>query len=313
VQPFFVNQSGGFDFEYISFAFDSIPISPKGRTPLQMYSDVMTSFASRFHDFLANGSIAELEIGAGPCGELRFPSYQLSAGWAYPGCGTFQTFDSQFSAKLAADAAAAGHPEYGRTPVVDQNAVPGAIPFWTDGADGAWDSPYGQWFIAWLAGELVAHGGRVLSVARGALGQSVRMSAKIAGIHWWYLLSCHCAENAAGLRNTWEYDGYRDILTAFERQNADVCFTCLEMTPDPGAGSNPGWLVQQILDDAAWAGLRFEGENALECYDDGSYGRILEWVGRGLVRFTYLRLGDTLMQPDNFRTFAQFVGNMHNS
>jgi beta-amylase len=278
-----------------------------------MYADFMRSFFIQFKPYLANGTIAEIEIGMGPCGELRYPSYQLVAGWNYPGCGTFQSFDSVFAAKLAADAAASGYPEFGRTPIVGQNAVPGSAPFWTDGENDAWDSDYGQWFIAWYASELVAHERRVLAAARAVFGNEIRLSGKIPGIHWWYLVACHCAENAAGLRNAWDYDGYRDILAEFQEQNVDVCFTCLEMTPDPQAGSNPGWLVQQILDDAQWVGIRFEGENAIECYDSDAYQRIVGWVSKGLVRFTYLRLGETLMQPDNFKTFSQFVNQMHNA
>jgi beta-amylase len=312
-QPFFVNQNGQIDTEYISFAFDGTAVSGDGRTPIQMYGDLARSFYGQFRDYFDNGSIAEVEVGMGPCGELRFPSYQISTGWVYPGCGDFQSFDSLFAKKLAADATAAGVPEYGKTPVVDQNAVPGSDNFWRDGADGAWDSAYGKWFIAWYAGEVTAHADRVLSAIRNVFGNEVKLSGKIPGLHWWYLNDCHCTENAAGLRNAWDYDGYRDILTVFEEHGTDVCFTCLEMTPDPGAGSNPGWLVQQIIDDAAWAKLRFEGENALECYDSDSYGRILGWVSKGLVRFTYLRLGDTLMQPSNWDTFVQFVRNMHSA
>jgi hypothetical protein len=61
----------------------------------------------------------------GTYGELRYLSYQL-AGWNFPGCGTFQSFDSVFSAKLAADAAAFW-----------------SAPFWTEGGNDAWDSDYG--------------------------------------------------------------------------------------------------------------------------------------------------------------------------
>jgi beta-amylase len=125
--------------------------------------------------------------------------------------------------------------------------------------------------------------------------------------------SFHCAETTAGFLHYWEHDGYRDILYMFEDNKIDVCFTCLEMTADSGAGSNPPALVQQIADDAKWAGLRFEGENALECYDSGAYSRIKGWVSKGLVTFTYLRLCDTLMQDNNYGTFRQFVIDMHNA
>jgi beta-amylase len=312
-KAFFMNQTGGFDIEYLSFAYDTLSVSPSGRTPIQMYRDFMQSFSDQFASFIANGTIAEIEIGMGPCGELRFPSYQSWAGWSYPGCGTFQTFDIEFSYQLVKDAVDAGVPAYGRTPIVDPNATPGSAGFWADGTTDAWDSAYGQWFLAWYAEQLIVHGDRVLEQARAVFGQKVRISGKIAGIHWWYLTACHCAENVAGLKDSWSVDGYRDIMAMFEKYNVDVCFTCLEMTPDPAAGSNPGWLVQQVIDDSAWAGLRFEGENALDCYGQDAYDRIVAWVAKGLVRFSYLRLGDTLMEPGNWAVFTQFVKNIHDA
>jgi beta-amylase len=145
--------------------------------------------------------------------------------------------------------------------------------------------------MQWYWKQLIAHGRNATKAARDAFGSDVRLSAKIPGIHWWYMSSCHCAESTAGLLNYWNHDGYRDILYMFKENNVDLCFTCLELTADSSTGSNPPGLVQQFADDASWAGIRFERENALECYDTAAYGRITAWVST----FTYLRLGDTLM------------------
>jgi beta-amylase len=255
--------------------------------------------------------ISEIEIGAGPCGELRYPSYQQTTGWSYPGCGLFQTYDSQFVSILEKAASEAGHPDWGVNPsdTGDQNVHPGGSAFWTDG----WSSTYGKFYIKWYWNQLILHGRLVTKAAREAFGNDVRLSAKVAGIHWWYTNACHCAETTAGFLNYADVDGYRDILQMFKENNIDLCFTCLEMTPNSGAGSDPPALVQQLADDASWAGLKFEGENALECYDSTSYGRIVAWVSKGLSTFTYLRLGDTLMQDGNFATFKQFVSDMHNA
>ena len=34
--------------------------------------------------------VEEVVVGAGPCGELRFPSYVEANGWRFPGVGEFQ-------------------------------------------------------------------------------------------------------------------------------------------------------------------------------------------------------------------------------
>ena len=60
--------------------------------------------------------------------------------------------------------------------------------------------------------------------------------------------------------------------------------------------------------------LDYAGENALEAYSDYGYQQIEQKAKQnGLIAsFTYLRLSDTLMQPNNLNTFANFVSTMHN-
>lgn len=39
----------------------------------------------------------EIQVGMGPCGELRYPSYPESNGtWRFPGIGEFQCYDKVF-------------------------------------------------------------------------------------------------------------------------------------------------------------------------------------------------------------------------
>lgn len=52
----------------------------------------MRSFRVEFDEFFEDGTISEIEIGLGPCGELRYPSYPAKHGWEYPGIGEFQVF-----------------------------------------------------------------------------------------------------------------------------------------------------------------------------------------------------------------------------
>lgn len=50
----------------------------------------MSNFHQYFKDFFEDGTITEVEVGLGPCGELRYPSYAADLGWKYPGPGEFQ-------------------------------------------------------------------------------------------------------------------------------------------------------------------------------------------------------------------------------
>ena len=305
-KPFFKDQNGNVDDEYISFGYDEVKI--EGRTPIQMYKDFIEAFAKQYKKYLDNGTIPEIEVGMGPCGELRYPSYQSSFGWSYPGCGGFQSYDDKMVEKLNNDAAKVNN-GFGHNPtnVGDLNALPGESDFWAYD----WKSDYGQWYIHWYANQLIEHGKRIMKASREVL-PTTKLSSKISGIHWWYMSACHCAEITAGLLNFNYEDGYKNIIESFKSYNYGCCFTCLEMTPTISTGSNPVYLVQQILDDCSISGVEFEGENALETYDVAAYNRIVEWAQKGLSTFTFLRLTDNLIKDDTFKNFKVFVENMHN-
>jgi beta-amylase len=313
-KPFWKDAEGHLDKEYISFSYDKVQLN--GRTPVDMYSQFMKAFKNTFSSLISSGVITEIEVGLGPAGELRYPSYQL-AYWSYPGCGEFQSYDDKFVSKLKSDASAAGKSDYGHNPSLSDtgkyNVQPGGASFWCDDSATGWKSSYGQWFIQWYSKQLINHGDAVLKAARSAFGSSTHISGKIAGIHWWYDTSSHCSETTAGFNNFYFKDGYRDILTMFKKYNVDLCFTCLEMTKG-SYGSNPPALVGQLLNDAKWAGIKFEGENALPIYDSGNYGRIVNWAKQGLTCFTYLRLcSDLVDNTNNYNTFKTFVTNVHNA
>lgn len=54
-----------------------------------MYSDYMKSFRENMSDLLEAGVIIDIEVGLGPAGELRYPSYPQTQGWVFPGIGEF--------------------------------------------------------------------------------------------------------------------------------------------------------------------------------------------------------------------------------
>lgn len=50
----------------------------------------MRSFRIEFDEYFEDGFISLIEVGLGPCGELRYPSCPVKHGWRYPGIGEFQ-------------------------------------------------------------------------------------------------------------------------------------------------------------------------------------------------------------------------------
>lgn len=50
----------------------------------------MRSFRVEFDEYFEDGFISMIEVGLGPCGELRYPSCPVKHGWRYPGIGEFQ-------------------------------------------------------------------------------------------------------------------------------------------------------------------------------------------------------------------------------
>ncbi|KAM1625021.1 hypothetical protein FF1_022967 [Malus domestica] len=72
-----------------------------------VYFDYLRSFRVEFDEFFEEGIISEIEVGLGPCGELRYPSYPEQHGWKYPGIGEFQILDwGEDGIATAAEAAA---------------------------------------------------------------------------------------------------------------------------------------------------------------------------------------------------------------
>lgn len=73
--------------EYISFFADEAPRALGGRSPMECYTDLMRAFRDAFRAELG-ALIEEVVVGAGPCGELRYPSYLEANGWRFPGVRT---------------------------------------------------------------------------------------------------------------------------------------------------------------------------------------------------------------------------------
>ncbi|KOM50432.1 hypothetical protein LR48_Vigan08g125900 [Vigna angularis] len=321
---FYTNRSGTRNKEYLTIGVDDKPIF-HGRTAIEIYSDYMKSFRENMSDFLESGLIIDIEVGLGPAGELRYPSYPQSQGWQFPGIGEFQCYDKYLKADFKAAAARAGHPEWELPDDAGQyNDVPESTGFFK--SNGTYVTEKGKFFLTWYSNKLLSHGDQILEKANKAfLACKVKLAIKVSGIHWWYKVENHAAELTAGYYNLNDRDGYRPIARMLSRHHAILNFTCLEMRDSEqssDAKSAPQELVMQVLSGGWREDILVAGENALPRYDSTAYNQIIlnarpQGVNKNgppkLMMFgvTYLRLSDDLLQQSNYDTFKKFVLKMH--
>lgn len=327
---FYTDSQGHRDQEYLSLGVDLQPLFPGGRTAVQLYADFMSNFSVAFNDWIGgNNLINSIEIGLGPAGELRYPSYQLQNNiWTFPGVGEFQCYDRYMLASLNSSAYAAGHPEWshgGPDNAGTYNSYPPtSIPFYSDQGFDNFNSPYGHFFLTWYSTALINHGDLILSqanrifVTNFASSDKPHLAAKIAGIHWWYMTFSHPAELTAGYYDTYFHDGYIDIASMFKKYNVEFAFTCMEMTDasQQGCGCGPEQLVDLTRQAAVDSGIRYSGENALPIFNNPqAYKQIVFQAkrnGKTLDSFTYLRMADDLFSSYALSLFSNLVNILHN-
>lgn len=320
----YTDKAGRRNKEYISLGCDTLPLL-KGRTPIQVYADYMRSFRDEFSDKFGK-VIVEIQVGMGPCGELRYPSYPESNGtWRFPGIGEFQCYDKYMKASLRAYAEAVGKGDWGRDCPRDSgnyNQFPEDAGFFQ--REGTWDTDYGRFFLNWYSEMLLAHGGRILSAAEGVFkGTGAKLSGKIAGIHWHYGTRSHAAELTAGYYNTRKTDGYIAIAHLFKKHGVALNFTCFEMKDEEQpqhARCSPEGLLRQVTLATRKTGVALAGENALPRFDGSAYAQIIHnsnlklngtnYSKSSMCAFTYLRMNQQMFQSENWHRFVWFVRNM---
>ncbi|RRT81951.1 hypothetical protein B296_00002490, partial [Ensete ventricosum] len=77
---YYTNRRGARNQEYLTVGVDNQPLFQE-RTAVEV---------EKMADFLDAGVITDVEVGLGPSGELRYPSYPAAQGWVFPGIGEFQ-------------------------------------------------------------------------------------------------------------------------------------------------------------------------------------------------------------------------------
>ncbi|XP_076893313.1 beta-amylase 7-like isoform X1 [Bidens hawaiensis] len=319
---FFTDRSGRHNPECLSWGIDKERVL-RGRTALEVYFDYMRSFRVEFDEYFVDETISMIEIGLGPCGELRYPFNPVKHGWRYPGVGEFQCYDRYMLKSLTKAAETRGHSFWARVPenAGSYNFRPHETGFFCDGGD--YDSYYGRFFLNWYCQCLTSHADRVLSLAKFAF-EGTFITAKVPGIHWWYKTASHAAELTAGFYNPSNRDGYAPVMETLKKHGVALNFTLAQMgISDPHMDSSeafedPDGLAWQVM-NAAWdCCIPITRQNSAPCLDKVSYNHVLEKAkplndpdGRHYSAFTYHRLGPLLMEPHNIMEFERFVKRMH--
>ncbi|XP_043706602.1 beta-amylase [Telopea speciosissima] len=321
---FYTNRAGTRNKEYLTIGVDNQPLFG-GRTAIQVYSDYMKSFRENMWDFLEEGLIIDIEVGLGPAGELRYPSYPQNQGWVFPGIGEFQCYDKYLKSEFKKAVESVGHPEWELPDDAGEyNDKPGSTEFF--GPNGTYLTEKGKFFLTWYSNKLLIHGDQILDETNKVfLSCKLKLAAKVSGIHWWYKAESHAAELTSGYYNLNDRDGYRCIARMLSRHFAIFNFTCMEMRDSEQtaeAKSGPEELVQQVLSGGWREEIEVAGENALSRYDRTAYNQILRNVRPNgvnrdgppklrMAAMTYLRLSDELLEGKIFRICKRFVRKMH--
>ncbi|XXG90074.1 hypothetical protein AAC387_Pa12g1921 [Persea americana] len=263
--------------EYISLGCDVLPVL-RGRSPIQAYSDFMRNFRDTFREFLGD-IITGVQVGMGPAGELRYPSCpseKLSWAWRFRELGEFQCYDKYMLASLNACARDIGMREWGSGgPLGASNLMQNPEETLFFRSDGSWNTPYGRFFLEWYSGMLLLHGERLCMVAENIFwGTDVKISAKVAAIHWHYNTKSHPSELTAGYYNTSLRDGYLPVVRMLGRYRMALCCACFDIQDEEeenvNPSSSPEGFLRQLIFAARMCGIPLAGENSVTRLDDTS-------------------------------------------
>ncbi|XP_039797151.1 inactive beta-amylase 9-like isoform X2 [Panicum virgatum] len=315
---FFTDRSGARHEGCLSFAIDELPVL-HGKSPLQLYEAFFRSFAAAFEDFFDDSTITDVTVGLGVHGVLRYPSYPPgSDAGKFTGVGEFQCYDKYMLAQLRREAEEAGNAMWGLSGPHDApryHESPNSCGFFRE-RGGSWETPYGDFFLSWYAGQLVGHGDRVLGVASAVFGgKPAELSAKIPFMHWWHGAQSRPAEVAAGFYKSNRKNGYSPVAKMFARHGCTMVVPGMDVCMNKqhhSAGSSPDQLLVQIKNACRRHGARIAGENAsLVMTHTSSFSRIRSNIlTTELMRpchFTYQRMGADFFSPDHFPHFMEFV------
>ncbi|KAK3147248.1 hypothetical protein QOZ80_3BG0280030 [Eleusine coracana subsp. coracana] len=288
----------------LSFAVDELPVLG-GKSAVEAYEALFSSFGDAFADFIGS-TVTDVTVSLGPNGELRYPSYppvSVADTNAYAGAGEFQCHDKHALASLKRHAESSGQPLWGLSGPHDgpryDDEFPDSCAFFRS-PGGSWNTAYGEFFLSWYAGELLAHGDRVLAAASRAFaaGKPVQLSAKVPLL---LPYGSRAAEATAGF-----HGGYGPVAEMFARHGCTVI----------ASGSSPvGVEVEEVLARVKGACAEHGARLALESAplavvrdgDAGAWAGLVSGERTAPCQFTYQRMGAEFFGPSHWPLFVQFV------
>mmetsp|Transcript_62908 Transcript_62908/g.111737 ORF Transcript_62908/g.111737 Transcript_62908/m.111737 type:complete len:485 (-) Transcript_62908:128-1582(-) len=339
----YTSKSGVVSEDCLSLSADRRAIFPTAagglRTALQCYQDYIVAFVKAVGSHMGT-TICELQVGMGPCGELRYPSYLMAHGWNWPGVGIVMAYDPGMLSMLKAETGMSeppvGLPE-------DQNAMPDAIAIFKAAAEDSdtnttgFRSGNGKVFLEWYSKVLLRHGQEVLDQAVLALkacsgsypATALCFSVKVSGLHWHVMHPSRATEACAGYNccTSDAADAYLAIAKMLSQAKRAAGrpvlfnFTCMEMTNNSNGGvphslSAPEDLIAQVRRACVATNVALAGENALE-FDLATGSWAFDQIEKQIRSFspghdamhgiTLLRLGDAFVRPQSLLELAKFV------
>ncbi|KAG5014587.1 hypothetical protein JHK85_020723 [Glycine max] len=322
----YCDRFGQRNIEYISLGCDILPVLC-GRSPIQAYADFMRNFRDTFESLLGV-VITGVQIGMGPGGELRYPSFssqEPNLAWSHE-LGEFQCYDKYMLASLNASARNIGKREWGNGGPFGSESLmqnPEHTDFFRNDG-GSWDTPYGKFFLEWYSDMLLLHGERICREAETIFrGTEVHISAKLAAIHWHYAMQSHPSELTAGYYNTSNRDGYLPIARMFSKYGFSMCCSCFEMqdavTQKINPDGSPEGFLRQLLLVARLCDISLEGQNFSTNLDDGAFTQVLKmskFYSDGIEKrpfsFNFVRMDKRLFESRNWDRFTRFVRQLSN-
>ncbi|KAL2342646.1 hypothetical protein Fmac_003931 [Flemingia macrophylla] len=324
VELAYCDRFGRRNIEYVSLGCDILPVLC-GRSPIQVYADFMRDFRDNFRTLLGV-IITGVQIGMGPGGELRYPSFssqEPNLAWSRE-LGEFQCYDKYMLASLNASARNVGKREWGNGGPVGAGSLiqnPEHTDFFKNDG-GSWNTPYGEFFLEWYSDMLLLHGERICREAETIFrGTEVHMSAKLASIHWHYITQSHPSELTAGYYNTFNRDGYLPFARLFSKYGFSMCCSCFEMQDEKMKKINPDGspegFLRQLLLVARLCDISLEGQNFSTNLDDGAFSQVLKmsrFYSDGIEKrpfsFNFVRMDKRFFESQNWERFTRFVRQM---
>ncbi|KAJ6838152.1 inactive beta-amylase 9 [Iris pallida] len=306
----FTDRVGNRRRDCLSFAVDELPVLA-GKTPMAAFEEFFSGFLDAFGELIGT-TVTDVSVGLGPGGELRYPSFPPTEakGRNFTGVGEFQCYDKYSLAALKKHAEEAGNPLWGLSGPHDApeySQSPAAAGFFKDGG-GSWESPYGDFFLSWYSGQLLAHGDRLLGLASKVFGHlPMTLSAKIPLLHCWHDTRSRPAQLAAGYYNSEGRDGYDSVAEMFARNSCRMVVPGVDLADRDvpvGLRSSPESLLSQIAEACGRHGVRMAGENSRLGGSD--LGRARENLSM-LDSYTHQRMGADFFSPEHWPLFREFV------